>query len=87
MPSPLRTSAVAYRKNAVSTAPVPAILALADGTVFRGQAIGAPTGPMLIRSSVISAMSMPSLPALNYQRSMKMCSLPIQIPERAKSMK
>ena len=41
MPSPLRTSAVAYRKNAVSTAPVPAILALADGTLFRGQAIGA----------------------------------------------
>ncbi len=32
---------LAHRKNAVSTAPVPAILALADGTLFRGQAIGA----------------------------------------------
>jgi carbamoyl-phosphate synthase small subunit len=32
---------LAYRKLAVSIAPVPAILALADGTLFRGQAIGA----------------------------------------------
>src|SRR5437762_11612915 len=32
---------LAHRKNAVSTAPVSAILALADGTLFRGQAIGA----------------------------------------------
>jgi len=40
MPSPLRISAAAYRKN-VSAAPVPAILALADGTSFRGEAIGA----------------------------------------------
>src|SRR5512132_4295905 len=40
MPSPLCISAAVHRKN-VSAAPVPAILALADGTLFRGEAIGA----------------------------------------------
>src|SRR5215468_5177502 len=39
-PFPLRTSAAAIGTN-VSAAPVPAILALADGTLFRGTAIGA----------------------------------------------
>src|SRR5260221_302820 len=41
MPSPLCISTLASRKNAVSAATVPALLALADGTLFRGRAIGA----------------------------------------------
>src|SRR5450631_3499540 len=43
MPSPLCISTLASRKNAVSAATVPALLALADGTMFRGRAIGAQT--------------------------------------------
>src|SRR5258705_2998780 len=41
MPSPLCISTLAWRKHAVSAATVPALLALADGTLFRGRAIGA----------------------------------------------
>src|SRR5437899_5789370 len=41
MPSALCISTLASRKNAVSAATVPALLALADGTLFRGRAIGA----------------------------------------------
>src|SRR5450755_2469999 len=43
MPSPLCISTLASRKNAVSAATVPALLALADGTMFRGRSIGAAT--------------------------------------------